>query len=327
MEPILTTSNASGVPKTDTSPAEGSHYTEFDDVGAGIQVDNSYIAIIVADFSGNVEHTRVIEGNFINSDPQTVLAQAGQALLEAISDCDCRRKLVGVTLALPGLVNSIDGKLVTSSNLNWKDIFPAPMLGLGDIPVTVANDAKMGALAEWQLSGDPSFVYLTFGAGIGGAIIQNGKLYRGERGWDCEFGHMVVSPNGPDCECGSRGCLEQYASKRAVLTAAGLSPETATVDDVLNLIDQGDANAKAAVENGALAVAMTLSNILTVVDVRNIVIDGELSAFQDICHNTLTRFITNQLLLGKEAPVTERGGMAGEFGPALGGALLAMHGY
>ena len=300
---------------------------QYRDIGVGIQVDSSFIAIIVADFGGNVEHTRIIDGNFRGAAPARVLAEAGRALLDAIADCDCRQRLAGVTLALPGLVNSKDGKLVSSTNLGWHNIYPAPMLGLADIPVWVANDAKMGAVAEWNLSGDPSFVYLTFGSGIGGAIIQDGKLYRGERGWDCEFGHMVVDPRGPECQCGSRGCLEKYAAKRAILKAAGLSPKTGTIEEVIRLFEQGDPQAKAAIENGSLAVAMTLANILTVVDVRNVVIDGEMSAFEPFSREMVTTFLNNQLLLGHEVPVTHREGMAGEFGPALGGAMLAIHGY
>ena len=86
---------------------------------------------------------------------------------------------------------------------------------LGDLPVIVENDANAAAWAEWRFGaaqGESRLVCVTLGPGIGGAIVLDGVVQRGRWGMAGEFGHMVVVPDGRRCECGNRGCLEQYAS-------------------------------------------------------------------------------------------------------------------
>jgi glucokinase len=83
------------------------------------------------------------------------------------------------------------------------------------MPVVVENDANAAAWAEWRFGagqGEPRLVCVTLGTGIGGGIVLDGEVQRGRYGMAGEFGHMVVVPDGQRCECGNRGCLEQYAS-------------------------------------------------------------------------------------------------------------------
>jgi glucokinase len=83
------------------------------------------------------------------------------------------------------------------------------------LPVTVENDANAAAWAEWRFGagrGETHLVCVTLGTGIGGGIVTDGVVQRGKWGMAGEFGHMVVVPEGRRCECGNRGCLEQYAS-------------------------------------------------------------------------------------------------------------------
>jgi glucokinase len=84
-----------------------------------------------------------------------------------------------------------------------------------DLPVVVENDANAAAWAEWRFGagrGEDRLVCVTLGTGIGGGIVLDGAVQRGRHGMAGEFGHMVVYPDGHRCECGNRGCLEQYAS-------------------------------------------------------------------------------------------------------------------
>jgi predicted NBD/HSP70 family sugar kinase len=297
-----------------------------EDVGLGIQISESAIYVIAADVDGNIEHTRVVQGDFANLSPQEVLGQAGELARQAIENCKTSHHLVGVGLAMPGLVNSREGFLEYAPNLNWSRLYPGPLLGFKGVPVTVANDAKLGALAEWQVSGEPSFIYLTVGTGIGGAIVEDGKLFRGERGWDGEIGHMTVDPRGELCACGARGCLEQYAAKEALFTAAGLDPH-APVSEFIAGLENEDVQVRAAFENAVVAIAQVLSNVITLVDIRHLVLDGELSPLVPWLKGSLKQLIEDRVIAGHKAPLTHRIAMAGEFGPALGGALLAHLGY
>lgn len=296
------------------------------DIGLGIQVTYSGIVVIAADADGNIEHTRFTEGNFANSNPDEVLALAGDLAREVVNDCETDHHIVGVGLALPGLINSRDGFLLTTVNLGWGDIYPSWLLNFGEIPVTVANSAKLGALAEWQVSGEPSFIYLTFGTGIGGAIVEDGKLFRGERGWDGEIGHMTVDPRGPQCSCGSRGCLEQYASKGALFKAAGIDSD-APITEFIKRLEAEDAAAVSAFDDAIFAIAQVIANVITLVDIRHLVVEGELVPLMPWLKGRLAQLVKDQVIAGNRAPVTYRAAMAGDVGPALGGALLAQSSY
>ena len=96
------------------------------------------------------------------------------------------------------------------------------------VPVIVENDANAAAWAEWRFGagrGEPRLVCVTLGTGIGGGIVIDGVVQRGRWGMAGEFGHMVVVPDGRRCECGNRGCLEQYASRqRARARGPGAGP-------------------------------------------------------------------------------------------------------
>ncbi len=82
-----------------------------------------------------------------------------------------------------------------------------------DVPVIIDNDANVGALGEAQFGagvGQRPLFYMTVSTGIGGGLVlEDGSVYRGANSWACEIGHMTIRPDGPDCLCGSRGCLER----------------------------------------------------------------------------------------------------------------------
>ena len=92
-----------------------------------------------------------------------------------------------------------------------------------DAPILVENDANAACWAEWRFGaarGESDVVMVNLGTGIGGAILLHGELIRGRYGIAGEFGHMQVVPEGQRCECGNRGCWEQYASGNALVREA-----------------------------------------------------------------------------------------------------------
>jgi glucokinase len=126
-------------------------------------------------------------------------------------------RVAGVGLGVPGLVNPATGRVVISSDLPAvvrEDIRPALAGALG-LPVTLDNDANAGALGEYTAGagrGSRNMFYVTLGTGIGGALILDGRLWRGASGFAGEFGHITIDPEGVECTCGNVGCLETVAS-------------------------------------------------------------------------------------------------------------------
>ncbi|MDI6617918.1 MAG: ROK family protein [Clostridiales bacterium] len=129
--------------------------------------------------------------------------------------------LSSVGISTAGQVDSENGIVVSACD-NLPDYSGARLsMDIGNmtgLKVYVENDANAAALGEmWKgaAKGVQTFVCITIGTGIGGAIIIDGKLYKGIKGGAGEIGHMIINENGEPCTCGSRGCFERYASTQA----------------------------------------------------------------------------------------------------------------
>ncbi|HEY0171811.1 MAG TPA: ROK family protein [Pyrinomonadaceae bacterium] len=126
-------------------------------------------------------------------------------------------RVAAVGVGVPGLVNPQTGRVVISSDLPAvvrEDLRESLRQATG-LPVALDNDANAGAMGEYAAGagrGSRNMFYVTIGRGIGGALILDGRLWRGASGFAGEFGHITIDPEGVDCSCGNIGCLETVAS-------------------------------------------------------------------------------------------------------------------
>ncbi len=179
----------------------------------GLELGVDYLAVWAADLSGAFLHRSFVTSE--NRDrPERVLSRlellARQALEEPFA---AGRRPVAATLAVPGIVDD-DGGLVVAPNLRWEDVPVAQMLSESLGPLSIENEANLGALAELcegAGTGLRDFVYISGEVGIGAGIVIGGDLFRGARGFGGEIGHLTIDAYGPPCPCGSRGCLERLA--------------------------------------------------------------------------------------------------------------------
>ena len=149
-----------------------------------------------------------------------------QALVVAARECEKQSagsSIRAVSVVLPGTVNVEEGVVVRAPNVPCLDGFrlSAALESEFKLPATLENDANAAAVGEmWQGAGRGrrTIVCVTLGTGVGGGIILDGKLWRGVDGSAAEIGHMGLDPfGGVACTCGSRGCLEVYASATAIV--------------------------------------------------------------------------------------------------------------
>ena len=117
---------------------------------------------------------------------------------------------MGIAVGVPGLVRQSDGMLLFAPNLRWQHVPIGNMLreAFPGVPVFVDNEANMAALGEYYFGAAQDYeaiLFISAGAGLGGAIVQNGNLMRGSAGFAGEFGHMTLYPGGEPCSCGNRG--------------------------------------------------------------------------------------------------------------------------
>lgn len=289
-------------------------------VGLGVEVSSAGLGALAVDLTDDVVAERVVPGDFRGQPAREVFAEVGALARTVVAECRAAGMTVaGVRLALPGLVNSATGELRVAPNLGWESIHPAPLLGLGELPVVIANGTKLAALAALKDTPEDAFVFLHSEGGIGGAFVVERRLARG----DAEFGHCVVDPSGPKCSCGANGCLEQYAGKQALMTAAGFDPAE-PIERLVAAVEADEPQAVAAVRGAAWALGHALGNTLNVVDVSLVLLGGALSVLAPLFHDDVLRIMNERVLSARFVPLELRAAAVRTHPAMLGGALAVL---
>ncbi len=189
-----------------------------DELAIGIDVGGTKIAAGVVDEQGRV--LARLRADTPSSHAAAVLDVIGDLVDQLREEHDVRSLGIGAA----GFVDATGSTVLFAPYLPWRDEnLRHAVADRTGLLVVVENDANAGGWAEWRfgaVQGEPDIVVVTLGTGIGGAIVIDGQPYRGRFGIAGEFGHMQVVPDGLPCDCGNRGCWEQYASGR-VLTRRG----------------------------------------------------------------------------------------------------------
>ena len=201
--------------------------------------------------------------------------------------------VLGVGMGVPGPVRE-DGTVIKCVNLGWGIFNAADELGkLLGMKVKVGNDANMAALGEmWQGGGKghQNIVMITLGTGVGGGIILNGKMLAGVNGAGGEIGHMTMDLNETDvCNCGKRGCLEQYASATGIVRMANKALNDSdrpsklrevqyiSAKEIFDAAKTGDDLAMELVEALGKKLGLAMAQVAAVVDPEVFVIGGGVS--------------------------------------------------
>ncbi|RWB58197.1 ROK family transcriptional regulator [Mesorhizobium sp.] len=170
----------------------------------------------------------------------------------------------------------------TWAGVNIRHVF-GPVL---EQPIFAANESNCAAIAEMMwgaAAGYEDFVLFKIDLGVGGAIVQHGRVVTGIAGGAGEFGHMSIDPSGDLCRCGNRGCLELYASfNRPLEQIARVTGRRVTMDDVIRMAEQGDVGALRMIEDTAEMAGRGLGMIGSVLNPPLIIIGGRMALAGDI---------------------------------------------
>ncbi len=184
----------------------------------GIDIGGTKIAGAVVSDSGEI----------LAEDRVATEAGDSEAIIDAVVSM-IERLAVGRTVsaagvAAPGFIDSQQSTVYYTPNINWRnEPLRDRLLERLDLDITIDNDANAAGWAEYRFGAGRNLsdmTMLTIGTGVGGAIVSQGRLFRGGFGTGAELGHLRVVPDGLPCGCGARGCIEQYGSGRALLRMA-----------------------------------------------------------------------------------------------------------
>ena len=189
------------------------------DLTIGIDIGGTKISAGVVDSSGNL----------IDSSRCSTPAEGGKELISSvinlIKEFNKKYEIKGIGISIAALISSDYGTIVGAPNIaNLSKLnFVNEIKEEFELPIIIENDANAAMWAEFKFGNAKSLnpvMFFIIGTGVGGGLVIDGKLFKGVNGIGAEFGHMCVVPNGLSCGCGSKGCLEQYASGGALIRYA-----------------------------------------------------------------------------------------------------------
>ncbi|NYJ01929.1 glucokinase [Nocardioides thalensis] len=275
------------------------------------------------------------------------------AVVGAVLDLADGRPIEMVGVSAAGLVDARRGRVMFGAHVPWRDApvrdrlesrlaehlrkpglgtqragrTPLPALLRHGPSVVIDNDANCAAYAEivaGAARGASSALMVTVGTGIGGAVIIGGQVVHGHHGFAGEFGHMRVVPDGRPCECGLRGCWEQYCSGRALERAVRLTLGPDVVGkDVAAMARAGDETARDAIAGIGEWLGTGLAGLVSALDPERVIVGGGVSSDGDLLLDPARRMLAESLQGTAYRAVPPI--VAAKFGPeagAVGAALL-----
>jgi predicted NBD/HSP70 family sugar kinase len=239
--------------------------------------------------------------------------------------------LVGIGVAVAGVVRRSDGLVRLAPNLGWTDEPLGARLVAAlraDAPIAIANEADLGGLAEHRRGaarGAANVVYVAGEVGVGGHVTVDGEPLDGAAGYAGEVGHMIVNPGGTACACGSFGCWETEIGERAMLVRAGRSPGggRAAVDELLDAAWAGEPAARASAAHVGTWLGVGIASLVNIFDPTLVVLGGILGRIHPLVASELDAALDRHALSAARELVRVVPGALGVNAPIIGAAELA----
>ncbi|WP_411148038.1 ROK family protein [Streptomyces sp. A30] len=287
--------------------------------GIGAEIGVDHLAVCAVDLRGEVRSRAVRYGANRGRAAGPVIEELVGLVRRVVGEAESEGLWpAGLAVAVPGLVARDARTVVRAPNLDWNDTDLGALLP-SDFPLAVGNEANFGALAElWLGEGTPrDFLHVSAEIGIGAAVVVDGRLLHGTRGFAGELGHVPVRPDGPACACGGRGCLEQYAGEEAVLRAAGLELGEDRVGLLAGRAADGDEDVRRALRDAGEALGIALTGAVNLLDPQGVVLGGALAGLAPWLLPSLREELARRTA-GPACPVSVS--RLGSEGPLLGAA-------
>ncbi len=247
---------------------------------AGVDFGHSHVAVAIAEMSGEVlsERRRQLSPGHGHDEG---LGSARAMLTEMLGELGAEvSDLRNIGMGLPAPLS--DSVVMSSAILpGWVGVNARDeaSTALG-AKVLIENDANLGALAEHRHGhgrGHANVVFVKVSSGVGAGLILDNKLFRGTSGTSGEIGHLTLDDQGPLCRCGSRGCLEAYASTGTALSMMGDQMPGAGVDAIIEAARQGNVSALRVFEDAGLHLGWGLATVTNLLNPGVILVGGDMA--------------------------------------------------
>ncbi len=265
----------------------------------GIDVGGTNIKLGVVNDKGKIISRSALETGNYEGKRRKLISAIVDTIIRLIDGNGLYNKdILGIGIGLPGLVDPDRGVVKFLPNVpGWKDVFLKRIMEKKlSLPVFLDNDVNLVTLGEWRFGagkGYNNLVCITLGTGIGGGLILNGQLYRGEGYVAGEVGHMPLNEKGPVCNCGGYACFERYVGNRILQEKAAkiFKNKKIRLEDVFELTKAGNMRAVKFWEEVAIHIGNGLVSIVNLLNPRLIIIGGGVSNSYQFMIATINRIV------------------------------------
>ena len=234
--------------------------------------------------------------------------------------------LLGIGVAVPGLIDKVKGILEFAPNLGWKDVHISEIFkDKYGLPVILNNEAKAADIGEREsiYPNINNMVFVSINEGIGCGIFFNGGLYRGASGNAGEFGHIIIDTNGPLCTCGNKGCWETLASENFIVNSYLKLPNSnkeLTKEEIYQLGKNGDKKIIEIFKEAGRNIGIGLVNIINGLSPELLVIGGGIVEIKEYIYEEIVKKLEESALSvsyrNVEIKFSELGSLAAVYGMA-----------
>ncbi|GMU95480.1 MAG: ROK family protein [Ignavibacterium album] len=263
----------------------------------GVDLGGTNIKIGIVSHSGKIVSKTSIKTD-AHLGPKVIIKNIKKGISELLRNN--KYKITGIGIGAPGVVSIKKGIVRNPPNLpGWEEVALGSIIKKEfGIKVNVENDANAAAVGELIFGAGKkydSFVMVTLGTGVGGGIVFNRKIFRGEIGGAGEIGHVCIDPNGPRCNCGSTGCIEAYAGNHYIKEAVKKDLPNHSSSKIWELIgndlekvspriiqlaaELGDVYAREIIHDLGIKLGIAFTSISNILDIGTFIIGGGVAGF------------------------------------------------
>jgi predicted NBD/HSP70 family sugar kinase len=273
-----------------TEPGSGRRGTSVQlapDAGlvSGIDFGHSHVSVAIGDLTGQLlsEEWQELDQSHSHEEGLTFAAEMLKRQLAELGFDHSDLRTAGLGLPAPVIDDVVRSSTILPGwvGVNARQVAEQYLT----CPVHIENDANLGALAEHRVGvarGHTTSIFLKLSSGVGSGIIIDNHLFHGSTGTAGEVGHLTVNDQGPVCRCGSRGCLEAYASSSSVLELMSTQMPGATIDQIVAAARAGNASALRSLEDAGFHLGWGIGSLVNILNPSLIVVGGDLARAGDL---------------------------------------------
>lgn len=268
----------------------------------GVDISPNKIRIALMDLNATILEEKSAEYE-TNKSFEEILCITREIIESIIKKNNIHRdKILGIGFSLPGIVDEENLVLEIAPNINVKDFDFKPYEKFFGFPVYIENEANDAAIGEAELgisSHYNNLVFISITEGIGTGIIIQNHLYKSTSKRAGEFGHMRITDDEIQCNCGRTGCWELYASETALLRSYNdrSSSKVKTVSQFIGKVENEDSLACEVFNQYIRYLAVGIENVILTISPEKIIIGGKISKYHELYEKTLMEYINSESVL------------------------------